>query len=67
MWVKKMLRIILEAKHGTMTDAEFSELKDLVDTDIRVNRTNFGKRTSFAEKVKIAERCIIALGRGMVA
>ncbi|WP_207637074.1 hypothetical protein [Desulfosporosinus sp. OT] len=50
-----------------MTDTEFEELKDLVDTDIRVNRSNFGKRTSFAEELEIAESCFIAMGRGRVA
>lgn len=62
-----MLRKILELKFGPMTDAEFEELKDLVETDVKVNRTDFGKRTSFTEKVAIAERCVVALGRGKVA
>lgn len=62
-----MLRKILELKFGPMTDAEFEELKDLVETDVKVNRTDFGKGTSFAEEVEIAERCVVAFGRGKVA
>ena len=52
-----LLREILEAKLGVLTDSEFNEIKGLVVTDILVNRIDFGKQTSLAEEVEIAEYC----------
>ncbi len=62
-----MLREILEATLGPMTDSQFAEVLDLATTDIKINRVAFGKRTILNEAVEIAESCFIALGRGKVA
>lgn len=62
-----MLRKILESKLGPLTNAQFAEVVDLATTDIKINRVNFGKRTSLSQAVEIAAGCFIALGRGMVA
>lgn len=62
-----MLRTILEHDLGPMTDAEFVEVMDLSTTDIKINRVNFGKRTSLSYAVEIARGCLIAMGRGAVA
>jgi hypothetical protein len=62
-----MLRKLIEATLGPMTDAEFAEVMDLVETDVKINRTAFGKGTSLTEKVEIAVSCFIAMGRGKVA
>ena len=60
------LRKILEAKVGPMTDAEFAEVMDLAETDIRINRLP-KKGTSFKGVIRIATRCFIAMSRGNVA
>ncbi|MCO1599785.1 hypothetical protein [Desulfosporosinus nitroreducens] len=66
-----MLRKILETKLGPMTNAEFAEVMDLTETDIRINRLvpiKVGrKRTSLGKLVEIAIGCFIAMGRGNVA
>ncbi|HBV87007.1 MAG TPA: hypothetical protein DEF42_10235 [Desulfosporosinus sp.] len=62
-----MLRKILESKKGPLTDAQFAEIMDLATTDIKINRVNFGKRTSLSEAVEIAAGCFVAMGRGNVA
>ena len=62
-----MLRKILESHLGPLTDAEFAEVKDLVETDVKVNRTDFGKRTSPAEEVEIAGICLGIIRRLRVA
>lgn len=62
-----MLREILESKLGPMSDTQFAEVMDLATTDIKINRVNFGKRTSLSEAVEIAAGCFVALGRGKVA
>ena len=62
-----MLRRILESTLGPITNSQFTEIMDLATTDIKVNRVNFGKRTSLKYAVEIAGRCCIALGRGKVA
>ena len=62
-----MLRQILESRTGPLTDSQFSEIKDLVETDISVNQIFSGKETSPDEEVEIAVRCFIALGRGQAA
>jgi len=62
-----LLRKVLEAALGQMTDAEFSEVLELATTDIKTNRVDFGKRTSLAEVVKIATISFIVLQRGKVA
>ena len=62
-----MLRKTLESRTGPLTDSQFAEIKDLVETDIRVNRIFSGKETSPEEEIEIAVRCFIALGRGRAA
>ena len=59
-----MLRKILELDLDSMTDSEFREILDLVTSDIKTNRVNFGKRTSLSDVVEIAEICFGALQRG---
>lgn len=55
-----MLRKILELDLDSMTDPEFHEILDLTTSDIKINRVNFGKRTSLPEVVEIAELCFRA-------
>lgn len=62
-----MLRKILEANLGPMTKIELAEALDLATTDIKINRVNFGKRTSLSQVVEIARSCFIVLSRGEVA
>ena len=62
-----MLREELEAIVGPMTDSQFAEVMELMNTDIKINLFDFGKRTSPDEEVEIARRCFIAMGRGNVA
>ncbi len=62
-----MLRDILEANVGHLTDSEFHQVLDLVTTDIKINRVNFGKRTSLGNAVEIARISFKALSRGKVA
>lgn len=59
-----MLRKILELDLGPMTDPEFREVLELATTDIKVNRVDFGKRTSLHEVVEIAKICFKALQSG---
>ena len=61
------LRKILESHLGPLTDAEYAEIKDLVATDVRVNYTNFGKRTSLAEEAEVAGICLGIIRRLRVA
>lgn len=62
-----MLRKILESNLGPMTNTEFEEVLDLVTVDIKINRVNFGKRTSLSYAVEIARSCFIVLSREEVA
>ena len=62
-----MLRIILESTLGPMSNVEFAEIMDLATTDIKINRFDFGKRTSLADVVEIARSCLIALSKEKVA
>jgi len=62
-----VLRKILEATLGPMTDSEFEETLELTTSDILVNRVAFGKRTSLKDVVEIADHCFTAVGRGRVA
>lgn len=49
------MRKLIERTLGPLTDSEFTELLDLVTTDIYINNVRWGKRTSPAEMVQIAE------------
>lgn len=62
-----MLRKLLEAILGPMSDSEYEEVLDLATADIQINRVSFGKRTSLKDVVKISRDCFIAMGRGKVA
>lgn len=62
-----MLRQILESIVGTMSDLDFRETLDLATTNIKINRVDFGKRTSLHDAVEIAGNCFIVLSRGRVA
>ncbi len=62
-----MLRTILESNLGPLTNSEFAELMDLITTDIKTNRVDFGKRTSLRDAVQIAEISFKVLRRGKVA
>lgn len=59
-----MFRKILKLDLDPITDYEFREVLDLVTSDIKTNRIDFGKRTSLPEVVEIAESCIRAIQRG---
>ena len=59
-----MFRKILKSDLDLMTDSEFREVLDLVTSDIKTNRIDFGKRTSLPEVVEIAESCFRAIQRG---
>lgn len=59
-----MLRKILELDLGPMTNSEFHEVLDLSTSDIKTNRVDFGKRTSFLKVVEIAKLCFRAHQRG---
>ena len=63
--MRTVLRKILEATHGPMTDSEFAEVMDLIRTDVKVNRVAFNRRTSTKEAVDIALGCFMALQRGV--
>ena len=52
-----MLRTILESTLGPMTNSQFAEVLELATTDIKVNRVDFGKRTSLSVVVDIAISC----------
>lgn len=58
-----MLKRLIEAQFGQLTPAELREVLDLATTDICVNRVGFGKRTSLADAVGIAEICCTVLRR----
>lgn len=62
-----MLKLILESILGPLTNSQFVEVMDLATTDIKINRVEFGKRTSLHDAVEIAGSCFIALGRGKTA
>jgi len=62
-----MLRTILEASTGPMTDSEFEEILDLTTRDILINRVGFGRLTNLAGVVQVAEISFIVLRRGQVA
>jgi len=50
-----------------MADTEFYKVLDLVTSDIKTNRVDFGKRTSLSGMVEIAWISLNVLGRGKVA
>lgn len=62
-----MLRTILESTLGPLTNSQFAEALDLATTDIKVNRVDFGKRTSLHDAVGIAKISLMVLRRGQVA
>lgn len=62
-----MFRKILKLDLDPITDSEFREVLDLVTSDIKTNRIDFGKRTSLCELVEIAESCFRAFQRGTEA
>ena len=62
-----MLRKILESDLRPMADTEFYKVLDLVTSDIKTNRVDFGKRTSLSGMVEIAWISLNVLGRGKVA
>jgi len=65
--VMRTLRKLLESRLGPLTDAEFAEVKDLVETDVKINRTDFGKQTSLAEEAEVAGICLGIIRRLRVA
>ena len=58
-----MLRTILERTIGSLTTSQFAELMDLTTTDIRVNGIGFGRMTSLAGVVQVAEISFRILSR----
>jgi len=62
-----MLRKILELNLGPMTDSEVREVLELATSDIKINRVDFGKRTSLPEVVEITELCFRVHQRGRAA
>lgn len=50
-----MLRKILEAKFGPMTDSEFRKVLGYVTIDILINNVGFDRKTTLCDVVKIAE------------
>jgi len=62
-----MLRKTIESFTGPLSNSEFSEIMDLVRTDVRVNRVAFKRRTTTKDAVDIALGCFMALHRGCVA
>ncbi|SPF51205.1 hypothetical protein SBF1_50089 [Candidatus Desulfosporosinus infrequens] len=62
-----MLRKTLEAKLGSMTNAEFREVMALTTNDIRANNVNLGKMTSMAYAVQVAEITLGLIRRYQVA
>lgn len=62
-----MLRKALETYTGPLSNSEYSEIINLVRTDVKVNRVAFGRRTSTKDAVDIALGCFMALQRGCVA
>jgi len=58
-----MLRNILEASVGPLTNTQFAEVMDLTTTDIRTNNIGFGRRTSLADVVQVAEISFRILSR----
>ena len=58
-----MLRKILQLDLDPMSDSEFREVLDLATSDIKINRVDFGKRTSLFEVVEIAKICFRVLQR----
>ncbi|WP_173361716.1 hypothetical protein [Desulfitobacterium hafniense] len=58
-----MLKRLIEAQAGRLTSMELRAVLDLATTDIRVNRVSFGRRTSLADAVGIAEICCTVLRR----
>ena len=58
-----MLRKILESKLGPMTNSKFAEVMDLTTVDIRINNIGFGRRTSMAGLLQVAEISFRVLSR----
>jgi len=58
-----MLRNILESSVGPLTNAQFAEVMDLTTTDIRVNGIGFGRMTSMAGVIQVAEISFRLLSR----
>lgn len=58
-----MIRNILEASVGPMSNTQFAEIMDLTTTDIRVNNIGFGRRTSLGDVVRVAEISFRVLSR----
>ena len=59
-----MLRKTLESFTGPLSNSEFSEIMDLVRTDVKGNRVPFKQRVSAKDAVDIALGCFMALQRG---
>ncbi|AJA42830.1 hypothetical protein DP125_08740 [Clostridium tetani] len=58
-----MIRKLLEDNGIITNDLEFKEVMDLVTSDIKFNRINFGKRTNKIELIEITERSLHTLRR----
>lgn len=52
-----MLKELLEKSSGPISNSTLKEILDLTTTDIKVNRINYGQRTSLREAVEIAGIC----------
>lgn len=52
-----MLRKILEATVGPMTDADFRETLELATEDIKVNRVSFNQQTTLLIAIDISLGC----------
>lgn len=58
-----MLRQALEAKGIHLSDSEFAIVTEITTDDIKFNNIHFGKKTSKADIIAIAERTIKVLRR----
>lgn len=54
-----MLRKMLEAKVGIMSDEQFRRVMENTTDDIKFNRISFKKMTYLEDVLEIAERCFI--------
>lgn len=52
-----MIRNILEATLGPMTDTDFKQVLDLVTSDILVNRVSFSHQTTLSVVLAISLSC----------